>query len=103
MRTSENSRWANQAGYARTFLSCGSNPTVLGYYTLLASQVLSERERAPSQRFGPSSDPRRFASAVGRGQVITRPAPRAKPPFGRNSSSAFIRGAMLPDVMYRVS
>lgn len=32
----------HQAGYARTFVSCGSNPTVLGYYTLTASQVLHE-------------------------------------------------------------
>lgn len=32
----------HQAGYARTFVSCGSSHSVLGYYTLTASQVLHE-------------------------------------------------------------
>jgi ribosomal protein S18 acetylase RimI-like enzyme len=32
----------HQAGYARTFVSCDSSHSVLGYYTLTASQVLHE-------------------------------------------------------------
>lgn len=32
----------HQAGYARTFVVCGDADTVLGYYTLTASQVLHE-------------------------------------------------------------
>jgi GNAT superfamily N-acetyltransferase len=32
----------HQAGYARTFVVCGEADTVLGYYTLTASQVLHE-------------------------------------------------------------
>jgi GNAT superfamily N-acetyltransferase len=32
----------HQAGYARTFVTCDREQTVLGYYTLTASQVLHE-------------------------------------------------------------
>jgi GNAT superfamily N-acetyltransferase len=32
----------HQSGYARTFVSCGGNHAVLGYYTLTASHVLHE-------------------------------------------------------------
>lgn len=32
----------HQAGYARTFVSCDAQQTVLGYYTLTASQILHE-------------------------------------------------------------
>ena len=43
-----------QAGFARTFVSCEGPPTVAGYYTLTASQVLhesaSERLRKGSAR-----------------------------------------------------
>ncbi len=32
----------HQAGYARSFVSCNAHQTVLGYYTLTASQILHE-------------------------------------------------------------
>ena len=42
----------NQAGYARTFVTCDRERTVFGYYTLTASQVLHE---AASERLAKGS------------------------------------------------